>query len=297
MVGAVQFLQKKLKMGQRAIEYLPEPSVDYPLVARPEGGHRSRVAIGDAVFGDGRFIVVAGPCAVESAEQIDRAARAVSALGAAVLRGGAYKPRTSPYSFRGLGRDGVELMAEACRRRGIPCVTEVMDPRLIDEMAPLVDAFQVGARNMHNYDLLEALGHTDRPVLLKRGFGATLREWLLAAEYVARGGNDQIVLCERGIRAFGDETRFTLDVAGALWAQQRSRLPVIVDPSHATGQPELIGPLCAAAVACGLDGVMVEVHPEPAESRSDADQALDPAQFEAVMARITTILSVTERTL
>lgn len=268
---------------------------EYPRVSRNSDGHTSIVSVGDVTFGDGDFVVIAGPCSVESAEQIDRIADLVRNRGARVLRGGAFKPRTSPYSFQGLGLEGVELMRRASLRHEIPIVTEIMSETALEEMEPRVDAFQVGARNMQNYDLLRALGRSDKPVLLKRNFGSTLREWMLAAEHVASGGNDQIILCERGIRTFDVETRFTLDLAGAVWAKERTHLPVIVDPSHATGLPTLIPKLAAAAVAVELDGVMVEVHDQRDEALSDADQALSTDLFDELIQRVTAVAEATGR--
>jgi 3-deoxy-7-phosphoheptulonate synthase len=270
---------------------------DLPLVGRSESGTRRIVKVGDVAVGGEEFIVMAGPCAVESREQIEQAARHVDEHGGRILRGGAFKPRTSPYSFQGLGAEGVELLRRASLKAGLPFVTEVMSVDDIDLLAPRVDAFQVGTRNMHNFALLDALGQQSTPILLKRGFGATLREWLLAAEYVARGGNENIILCERGIRSFGNETRFVLDLAGAIWAQQHSSLPVIIDPSHATGDPALIGPLCRAAVAAGIDGVIVEVHPDPGSALSDGDQALTFDSFEAIMASLPPIAAAVGRTM
>lgn len=261
---------------------------EFPLVGRHPGQETSVVHIGAVPFGGRGFGIIAGPCAVESTEMLDEAARVVSTLGADVLRGGAFKPRTSPYSFQGLGLEGVSMLREASDKHALPFVTEVLSPQMVEEMEPLVDAFQIGARNMQNFALLEAVGATKRPVLLKRGFGATLSEWLMAAEYIARAGNDAIILCERGIRTFGQETRFTLDLAGAIWAQERSRLPVIIDPSHAIGLPDLIVRIAGATIAAGLDGLMIEVHPDPLNALCDADQALTPAQFEAAVERVRT---------
>ncbi len=261
----------------------------FPKVGRRPGVESHVVHIGDVPFGGKGFAVIAGPCAVESATMIHDAAQRVATLGADVLRGGAFKPRTSPYSFQGLGLDGLSMMREAADAQGIPLVTEVLSPELVEAMDPHVDAFQVGARNMQNMALLQALGETDKPVLLKRNFGATATEWLLAAEHIATAGNDRIILCERGIRSFGDETRFTLDIAGALWAQDRSRLPVIIDPSHAIGLPALIPRAAAATLAAGLDGLIVEVHPTPADALCDGSQALTPDQFDAMMADLETL--------
>ena len=263
-----------------------DAGVEYRRAHRSARPGRTVVRFGETAFGDGGFTVIAGPCSVESADQMDAAADVVSSHGGGVLRGGAFKPRTSPYSFQGLGMEGVGLMREAADRHGIPMVTEVMTPEKIDEMAPRVDAFQLGARNMQNFDLLRAVGRSGRPALLKRGFGTTLEEWLLAAEYLLAEGNDQIVMCERGIRTFDEKTRFTLDIAGAAWARRQTHLPVVVDPSHATGDPSLIPSMVHAAAAAGLDGAMVEVHPSPDRARSDGDQALTPDAFGEMMDRL-----------
>jgi 3-deoxy-7-phosphoheptulonate synthase len=258
---------------------------------------RSLVRIGPVEIGGSRFVVIAGPCAVESDEQISEAARIVAAEGSAVLRGGAFKARTSPYTFQGLGQDGLLFLRAAADRCGLPMITEVLSQRDIEMMEPYVDAFQVGSRNMDNTALLKELGHLRKPVLLKRGFASTIQEWLLAAEYIRSGGNAQVLLCERGIRTFSPETRFTLDLAGALYARQRSDLPVIVDPSHATGNPALIPALAAATLAAGLDGLMVEMHPHPQVALSDAEQALDPALFSEMMQRLRALAVVCGRTL
>lgn len=270
-------------MQKFAAEQLSTTPGEFPHVGRAADGATRRVSIGDVSFGGDEFVVIAGPCAVESREQIEASARLVRKAGARVLRGGAFKPRTSPYSFQGLGMEGIEHLRRASLRAGMPFVTEVMSVGDVAELAPRVDAFQVGTRNMHNFALLEELGRQPKPVLLKRGFGATLREWLGAAEYIASGGNLDIILCERGIRSFGDETRFVLDLAGALWAKRESQLPVIVDPSHATGLPGLVDPLARATLACGLDGVMVEAHPTPETALSDRAQALTPDMLSAMI--------------
>jgi 3-deoxy-7-phosphoheptulonate synthase len=244
----------------------------------------TKVSIGGVEVGGGEFVVIAGPCAVEGEGMVREAAEAVSAAGARLLRGGVFKPRTSPYSFQGLGLEGLRFLHAAGAQTGLPVVAEVMSEEQIEPMLPFVGALQVGARNMQNFMLLKALGRTRIPVLLKRGMAATVDEWLLAAEYVLAGGNSQVVLCERGIRTFETSTRFTLDLASVALAKERTHLPVLVDPSHATGIPELIAPMSYAAAACGADGVMVEVHPRPAEARSDGPQALTPERFSALMA-------------
>ncbi len=245
-----------------------------------------KVRVGDVTFGGSSLVVIAGPCAVETREQLDLAAASVKASGAHVLRGGAHKPRTSPRTFQGLGSQGVELLAEAGRRHGMPIVSEVMDASQIAEMAERVDLLQVGARNMQNFSLLKELGRTRRPVLLKRGLAATVDEWLNAADYLLDGGNESVILCERGIRTFGNETRFTLDLGAVAYVRSRCDLPVIVDPSHATGIRELVTPMALAAAAAGADGLMVEVHPHPEQALCDGPQALTPLGFEALMQRL-----------
>ncbi|MDX9759165.1 MAG: 3-deoxy-7-phosphoheptulonate synthase [Bacteroidota bacterium] len=256
---------------------------------------RTRVRIGDIEIGGDRFVVIAGPCAVESFAQIQDAADLVAEHGAHVLRGGAFKARTSPYTFQGLGLEGLRLMRAAADAHRMPIISEVLSEHDVEAMDEFVDAFQVGSRNMDNTALLKLLGQVTKPVLLKRGFAATISEWLLAAEYVIVGGNDQVVLCERGIRTFSNETRFTLDLAGAVYARQQTRLPVVVDPSHATGNPRLIPAMAAATLASGLDGLMVEVHPDPASALSDADQALSPERYRGMMEHLRLLSTVTGR--
>ncbi|MBP1636219.1 MAG: 3-deoxy-7-phosphoheptulonate synthase [Acidobacteria bacterium] len=237
------------------------------------------VQVGGTRVGGGEFTVVAGPCAIESREQLLAVARHVRAEGASALRGGVFKMRTDPRSFQGLGTGALEFVDEVRRETGLPFIAEVAAIEQVEVLAAHVDALQVGSRNMHNYYLLKELGRARLPILLKRGFAAQLREWLLAAEYVVEGGNESVILCERGIRTFESETRNTLDLAGAVWARQHSHFPVLVDPSHATGRPELIGPMCLAAAAAGLDGVMVEVQPKEKPALSDGFQALSLERF------------------
>ena len=261
---------------------------------RPQG---TRVLLRPGiVVGGPAFIVMAGPCAVEDAGQIRDAAAAVAAAGCPVLRGGAFKPRTSPYSFQGLGAAGVRLLLEAAGGQGLAAVTEVLDTAdlpALEEVALL----QVGARNMQNFGLLKALGRLRRPVLLKRGPAATVEEWLLAAEYLLDGGNDQVILCERGVRGFEPSTRNTLDLSAVVIAKQRTHLPVIVDPSHATGRRELVIPLSLAAAAAGADGLLVEVHPRPLEALCDGAQALLPGDLDELMTRLDPVLSAVGREL
>ena len=257
----------------------------------PLAGPRGAIALG------GRdFVVMAGPCAVEDPAQIEESAREVAEAGCAVLRGGAFKPRTSPYAFQGLGADGVRLLLEAARRNGLAAVTEVMDAAQLPALEG-VALLQVGARNMQNFTLLQALARLRRPVLLKRGPAATVDEWLLAAEYLLAGGNDQVVLCERGIRTFETATRNTLDLSSVALVKQRTHLPVIVDPSHASGRPELVVPLSLAAAAAGADGLLVEVHPRPEEALCDGHQALRPRELRELTDRLAPLLDAVGRTL
>lgn len=226
--------------------------------------------------------LIAGPCSVESEEQIDRIAAFLSRLGVKYLRGGAFKPRTSPESFQGIGRAGLKIMAAAAARHGMQVVTELMDWSQVDDVLPYADIIQVGSRNMFNYSLLTMLGAVDKPILLKRGMAATVDEWAAAAEYVLKGGNERIILCERGIRTFEPRTRFTLDILAIPLARRLTGLPVVVDVSHAAGDRRLVPPLTRAALAAGADGIMVEVHPDPDRALSDAGQSLSCAEFETL---------------
>jgi 3-deoxy-7-phosphoheptulonate synthase len=240
----------------------------------------------DTVIGDGSLAVMAGPCSIESREQLLDTADAVKAAGATILRGGAFKPRTSPYAFQGLGIQALRFLAEARERTGLPVITEVMEPSQVDIVAEYADILQVGTRNMQNYSLLRDVGRVARPVMLKRGYGATVEEWLMAAEYIVSSGNPNVILCERGIRTFETYTRNTLDLTAVPLAHRLTHLPVIVDPSHATGKRWLVKPLAMGGVAVGADGIMVEVHPNPDEALSDAEQQLTFDQFRDMMAAI-----------
>lgn len=259
-------------------------SKPFKLVAR-EWKHESTVVeVGPIRIGDGRsFVVAAGPCAVESEEQIMATAEIVKKAGGHLLRGGAYKPRTSPYAFRGMAEAGLRLLAEAGRRHALPVVTEVMNLTDVEAVAEHADMLQVGARNMQNFGLLEAVGRTRKPVLLKRGMSATLEEWLLSAEYVLNQGNPNVVLCERGIRTFETYTRNTLDLSAVPAVKELSHLPIMVDPSHGTGRWSLIPAMAMAGLAAGADALMVEVHPNPGEAFSDGAQSLRPDRFGALM--------------
>jgi 3-deoxy-7-phosphoheptulonate synthase len=240
------------------------------------------VKVKDITIGDGDFTIIAGPCSVESGEMILSTAQFVKSKGAAMLRGGAFKPRTSPYSFQGLKEEGLVMLREASQNAKIPVVSEVMDPRDVEAVYKYVDMFQIGSRNMQNFSLLREVGKTDKPILLKRGMAATIEDFLLAAEYIAAEGNDRIILCERGIRTFENITRNTLDIAAIPILKKLCKLPVIVDPSHSTGIRELVLPMSLAALAVGADGIMVEVHPEPSCALSDPDQSLNFEEFEAL---------------
>lgn len=254
------------------------------LLVTKEAGKTRVVSVSPTVaFGAGSPVIIAGPCAVESYDQILQTAHAVKAAGAHMLRGGAFKPRTSPYSFQGLGEEGLRLLAEARTETGLPVVTEVMNDQDIPLVSAYTDMFQVGARSMQNFPLLKALGRTDKPVLLKRGPGATMDEWIHAAEYILVGGNDRVVLCERGIRTFEPYTRHTLDLGSAVAARQLTHLPVIADPSHGSGRRSLVAPLARASLGAGLDGIIVEVHVKPAAALSDRDQAITPDEFQQLM--------------
>ncbi len=268
------------------VERVDPTGTAYRLAAGSSGNGRpaTRVRAGAVTLGDGSFTVIAGPCAVEGREVVLRIADAAREAGARMLRGGAFKPRTSPYSFRGLGEEGLKILREAGDRTGLPVVTEVMDTRQVDLVARYADVLQVGSRNMHNFALLAEVGRQPRPVLLKRGMSATLGELLGAAEYVLAAGNGQVVLCERGIRTFGEDTRNTLDLAAVPALRALTHLPVIVDPSHASGRADLVRPLARAAAAAGADGVMVEVHVDPAQAFCDARQAILPAELAALVA-------------
>lgn len=244
------------------------------------------VPVGNTIIGDGQVQIIAGPCAVESRERFLEVALQVKAAGATMLRGGAFKPRTSPYSFQGLEEEGLKILADARELTGLPVVTEIMDTRLIGMVAEYADLLQVGARNMQNFFLLRELGKIDKPVLLKRGPSATIEEWIMAAEYIISSGNPQVIMCERGIRTFENYTRNTLDLSAVPLIKQLTHLPVIVDPSHGTGKSKLVEPMALAAVGAGCDGLMVEVHQNPSEAWSDGPQSLTPPNFMTMVKKI-----------
>ena len=267
-------VQKRYKLASR--ESRPEPTV---------------VDAGGVLIGGGHFVVMAGPCSVENEEQLMATARAVKAAGATILRGGAYKPRTSPYEFQGLGPEGLRLLEAARAETGLRIVTEVLGERDVDAVAATADILQIGARNAQNFQLLIACARSGKPVLLKRGMSMRIEEWLLAAEYLLAHGNPNVILCERGIRTFETYTRNTLDLAAVAAAKQESHLPVVVDPSQGCGRADLVKILCRGAVAVGADGLLVEVHPNPAEALSDGQQQLDPAAFADLVAGLQPFLA------
>ena len=290
--------QERVVLGalgdERAIESLhldSDPMVEsvkpilapYKLVGREMHPHDTIVELGSTRIGGGHFTVIAGPCAIESREQMLATARAVKGAGAHALRGGAYKPRTSPYSFQGLGQEGLEILREVSAETGLPAVTEVVDVGDVELVDGYAAAFQAGARNMQNYRLLQALGRSRKPVILKRGMAAKVDDLLLAAEYILAEGNPNVILCERGITTFETSTRNTLDLNAIPVIKQRSHLPILVDPSHGTGLRELVTPMAKAALACGADGILVEVHSDPPNALSDGRQSLFPEQFAAMM--------------
>jgi 3-deoxy-7-phosphoheptulonate synthase len=264
----------------------------FKLVSKEVKKERSTIRIGDVTIGDGGFVVMAGPCSVEGHEQLMTTAESVAASGARILRGGAYKPRTSPYDFQGMAEEGLKLLAEARKRTGLKVITEVLDTEDVELVAEYADILQVGARNMQNFALLKKLGEVRKPVMLKRGLSATIKEFLLSAEYIVTHGNPDVMLCERGIRTFETVTRNTLDLAAVPVLNELTHLPVIVDPSHGTGKRSLVRPLTKAAVAVGADGVMTEVHPWPEKAWSDGPQSLRLEDFAVMMREIEPYISL-----
>ena len=269
----------------RSVKRVSEP---YKQVNRKFHPLDSIIEVGNAKIGGGHFAMIAGPCSVETEEQIISVARSVKEAGASILRGGAYKPRTSPYAFQGLGSLGLDLLRAARKATGLPICTELMDLRHLDEFHD-IDMIQIGARNMQNFDLLKEVGKTDKPILLKRGLSSTIQEWLMSAEYIMSEGNEKIILCERGIRTYETATRNTLDLSCVPILHELSHLPVVVDPSHATGKAKLVSPMAVAATAAGADGLMIEVHNDPAHALCDGAQSLTPDQFTTLAGKVTRI--------
>ena len=283
--GSRQFDTALLEVldGVQEVHRITEP---YKLASRTFKPDNTVITIGDVRIGGDEVIVMAGPCSAESEEQVETAAAAVRRAGAKVLRGGAFKPRSSPYSFQGLGEEGLRMLRSSTDRHNLKLITEVMDISQIDVIERYADILQVGARNMQNFTLLRELGHSKKPVMLKRGISATIEEWLLSAEYILAGGNVNVMLCERGIRTFEGYTRNTLDISAVPVVQKLSHLPVIVDPSHGTGKRDKVAPMARAAVAAGADGLIIEVHCDPDHALSDGAQSMFPSQFDRLMAEL-----------
>lgn len=296
LVGVVSDFEALNLAGQTGVLRVMRVSVPFKLVSREHHPARSVIRVGGVPIGPGTLTMIGGPCAVETPEQTLQAALMARRAGASVLRGGAFKPRTSPYSFQGLGEAGLRILADVRAEVGLPVVTEVIDAGSVEMVATYADMLQVGARNMQNFALLQAVGEVDRPVLLKRGLSATIEEWLSAAEYIAQRGNLDIVLCERGIRTFETATRNTLDISAVPVAQHLSHLPIIVDPSHSGGRRDLVVPLARAAVAAGADGLIIDVHPRPEQALCDGHQALTDDDLHEVADAVTGVSLLMGRT-
>lgn len=304
VIGAIGVIDEEVKA--QLIEQIGSlPAVEnvirilrpYKLVSREWKHEPTLVPVRDKVIGGKHLVIMAGPCSVESREQILEAAMGVQKYGADILRGGAFKPRTSPHTFQGLGREGLKLLKEASELTGLPIVTEVMDARDVEMVSEVADILQIGTRNMQNFSLLREVGQLRKPVLLKRGMSATIEEWLQAAEYICVEGNPYVILCERGIRTFETYTRNTLDISAIVAAKQLSHLPVIADPSHGTGRRDLVIPMALAAIAAGADGLILEVHPNPAKALSDGAQSLTIEQFGELMRRLEPVANAVNRKL
>jgi 3-deoxy-7-phosphoheptulonate synthase len=298
VLGAIgiqpNFDTRKIKIleGVSAVYRVTEP---FRLASRGYKKENTVIKIGDVILGSNKIVTIAGPCAVESEKQIMTIAKAVKDAGAKILRGGAFKPRTSPYSFQGMGEEGLKLLRKAGDEFGLAVITEIMHPSRIDLIYKYTDIFQLGSRNMQNFPLLRELGKVDKPVMIKRGMSATIDEWLMAAEYILASGNEKVLVCERGIRTFETSTRNTFDLSAIPVIHQRSHLPVIADPSHATGIRDKVIPMARAAIAAGTDGLMVEVHHDPSTAKSDGPQSLLPEQFKDLMSQVKKIAEVIGR--
>ncbi|MCF7861601.1 3-deoxy-7-phosphoheptulonate synthase [Candidatus Woesearchaeota archaeon] len=286
LVGDTRKVQEDRVKSYAGVNEILRVVKPYKLANRVFQPEDTVIEVDGVKIGGNNFTLMAGPCAIESREQLFRAAEEVKKSGAKVLRGSAYKPRTSPYSFQGLGEEGLKLLAEAKQKFGLVVETEVMDTRQVDLVAKYVDIVRVGTRNMQNFDLLKEVGKLNKPVILKRGMSATIKEWLMAAEYIMSEGNKEVILCERGIRTFETETRNSLDMCSIPMIKQLSHLPIIVDPSHSTGKRELVKPMSLASLAAGAHGLIIEVHPCPQEALCDGNQSLTPEMFEDIMVMI-----------
>ena len=291
-IGGVDWNAVRDWPGVESVARIPVP---FKLASRAFHPHDTVISVGRCAIGSDQLAIMAGPCSVEGEEQVFRIAEAVSRAGATIMRGGAYKPRTSPYSFQGLGEEGLKLLRRAADAHGLAVVSEVMDSQQVERVSRYADILQVGARNMQNFALLREVGRGDKPVLLKRGLAATIEEWLMSAEHIVSHGNHQVVLCERGIRTFETYTRNTLDLNAIPVVKELSHLPVIVDPSHGTGLRDKVAPMARAAIAAGADGLIIEVHHDPDHALSDGAQSLFPGQFDGLVRQIRTIAEVLGR--
>ena len=283
LVGDTSHLDMELIASNEFVERVMKVQEPYKLANRKFATQNTVIKVGDAAIGSEEIIVMAGPCSVESEDQISDVTKRIKSSGAAILRGGAFKPRSSPYAFQGLKAEGLMLLKHAKQQHHIPIITEITNVHYLDMFLDHVDIIQVGARNMQNFELLKELGRTQKPILLKRGFANTLEELLMSAEYIMSGGNDRVILCERGIRTFETYTRNTLDLSAIPALKRMSHLPVVVDPSHACGKSWMVEPLAKAAVACGADGLLIEVHPDPKKDMCDGAQSITPDMFEELM--------------
>ncbi len=297
VVGETRYLDREAFLNMPGVEKITSISAPFKLASRESHPDDTLITINGVVIGGKEIVVMAGPCSVESRSQLLETAHAVKEAGAHILRGGAFKPRTSPYSFQGLGLKGLEILAEARECYGLAIVTEVMTPEAVPMVAEYADILQIGARNMQNYGLLHAVGRVQRPVLLKRGMMSSMEELLMSAEYILAGGNYRVMLCERGIRTFEKYTRNTFDLNAVPVLKQLSHLPVIADPSHGTGRWDAVPAMARAAVAAGADGLLIEVHPNPAEAISDGPQSLKPERFAALMRQLKRVAEAVDRTL
>ncbi len=297
LVGDTSNIDMKKIEANDNVERVMRVSEPYKKVNRKFHPDSTVVKVGDTSIGGKEIALIAGPCSVESREQITDVAKAIKASGATMLRGGAFKPRTSPYAFQGLKYEGLDLLKEAKAATGLPIVTELMSPYDLDRFVQDVDVIQIGARNMQNFELLKQLGKIDKPILLKRGLSATIEEWLMSAEYILSGGNGNVILCERGVRTFETYTRNTLDLSAIVAVKQVSHLPVIVDPSHATGKAWMVPALARAAIAVGADGLIIEVHNDPIHALCDGNQSIKPEQFDAVVKDLRNIAPVVGRSI
>ena len=296
LVGDTWRLDPNTLQGLPYVQEVRRLTPAYRLAGRAAHPANTVVAVGDAKIGE-KFCMIAGPCAVESAPQMAAVAQSVKESGAQLLRGGAFKPRTSPYSFQGMGTPGLDLLMEARQATGLPIVTEIMDPRMADLFEREVDVVQVGARNMQNFELLKEVGRMSKPILLKRGLSNSYEEWIMSAEYIMSEGNENVILCERGIRTFETYPRNTLDVSAIPAVKKMSHLPVIVDPSHAAGMYWMVEPLAMAAIAAGADGLMIEVHNDPPHAKCDGQQSLTPEKFDALMKKVKTMVPMMGKSL